>query len=208
MFHRLRAAALSATSALALLTLAAPSAHANALSILPGSCGNQPESQPFARWGDHSRYTPVAGGSFELGSPSWLLSGGAHTVPGNESYDVAGAGSRSLSLPAGSAAISPPSCTSIYHPTMRFFVRNAGSPSSHLIVQALYPGVLGGLQTATLGQLTGSSTWQPSPAMPLLVSNLLATVSLDQTAIAFRFVPADDTGAWQIDDVYLDPRCR
>jgi hypothetical protein len=100
------------------------------------------------------------------------------------------------------------SCTSIYHPTVRFFLRNTGNPRSRLTVQAVYPGLLGGTQTTTLGQLTGSSTWQPSPAMTLLVSNLLATVSLNQTTIGFRFIPADSTGAWSIDDVYLDPFMR
>ena len=44
--------------------------------------------------------------------------------------------------------------------------------------------------------------------MTLLVSNLLATLSLSQTAIAFRFTPADSTGHWSIDDVYLDPYGR
>ena len=44
--------------------------------------------------------------------------------------------------------------------------------------------------------------------MSLLVTNLLATLSLDQTVVAFRFVAADKTGAWSIDDVYLDPFCR
>src|SRR6202035_5924549 len=96
----------------------------------------------------------------------------------------ASAGNGSLSLPAGSSAISPATCTSIYQPTVRLFVRNTGSPSSHLIVQALYPGLLGGVQTATIGQVTGSSDWSPSPAMSLLGENLLATLSLGQTAIA------------------------
>jgi len=41
--------------------------------------------------------------------------------------------------------------------------------------------------------------------MPLLVSNLLATLSRDRTVIAFRFKPEDRSGAWSIDDVYLDP---
>ena len=200
--------AVTASLVTALLSAIAPSAHASLLSILPGSCGSQTESQPFAPWRDTSSYTLVPGGDFELGGPAWQLAGGAEGTAGNESYNVTGGGSQSLSLPAGSSATSPASCTSIYHPTVRFFLRNTGSPSSRLTVQALYPGLLGGVQTTTLGHLTGSSTWQPAPAMTLLVSNLLSTVSLDQTTIAFRFVPADGTGAWSIDDVYLDPFMR
>jgi hypothetical protein len=208
MIVRIRAAFLAGACALSMLALLASSAHAGLLSILPGSCGNQPMSQPFAQWGDFSEYTPVPGGSFEAGSVPWLLSGGASPADGNETYQVAGPGSQSLSLPVGSSALSPFSCTSIYHPTARFFLRNTGSPSSRLKVQAIYPGLLGGTVTTTLGELTGRSTWEPSPAMSLLVCNLLATVSLDQTVIAFRFSPADSTGVWSIDDVYLDPYAR
>jgi hypothetical protein len=208
MIRRIRAAFLAASSVLALASIATPAAHANLLSILPESCGNQPASQPFARFGDYNEYTPVPGGSFEAGSVPWALTGGAHVVTGNETYHVAGAGnSQSLALPAGSSATSPASCTSIYHPTVRLFVRNTGAASSRLIVQAIYPTLLG-VGTSTIGELSGSSSWQPSPAMSLLVTNLLATLSLNQTSIAFRFVPADRTGNWSIDDVYLDPFMR
>jgi hypothetical protein len=208
MIRRIRAVFLAASSVLALASIAAPAAHANPLSILPGSCGNQPASQPFARFGDYNEYTPVPGGSFEAGSVPWALTGGAHVVTGNETYHVAGAGnSHSLALPAGSSATSPASCTSIYHPTVRLFVRNTGATSSHLIVQAIYPTLLG-VGTSTIGELSGSSSWKPSPAMSLLVTNLLATLSLNHTSIAFRFVPADRTGNWTIDDVYLDPFMR
>jgi hypothetical protein len=206
MILRNRAAALATFSVLAVSALPATAAQASLLSLLPGSCGAQPESQPFASWGDYNEYTPVPGGGFEAGTPAWQLSGGAAVTSGNESYDVGGAAdSQSLSLPAGSSATSPYSCTNIFHPTLRLFVENTGAPSSKLTVQALYPGLLGNTQTATVGQLSGSSVWQPSPALTLLASNLLATLSLDTTQIAFRFVPADGSGAWHIDDVYLDP---
>jgi hypothetical protein len=205
---RIRAVFSAALSALTLAVLIAPAAQANPLSLLPGSCGNQPESQPFARWGDLSTYTPVPGGSFEAGSASWLMSG-AKVSAGNESYHVGRASdSRSLTLPAKSSATSPVSCTSIYHPTVRLFVRNTGAASSRLTVQALYPGLLGGVQTATIGVLTGSSSWAPSPVMALTVCNLLSTLSLSSTVIGFRFTPADGKGAWSIDDVYLDPYGR
>jgi hypothetical protein len=199
---RIRAVTLAALSALTVGALSASGAQADVLSLLPGSCGNQPESQPFAPWGDYNNYTPVAGGSFQPGSVPWTLSGDAGVVSGTGSF------SSSLSLPGGSSATSPASCTNIYHPTLRMFLLNTGSPSSKLTVQALYPGLLGSVQTATIGELTGSSTWEPSPAMTLTLSNLLATLSLDQTAVAFRFTPSDSTGDWQIDDVYLDPYGR
>ena len=208
MVLRMRTAMVAVASVIALVASFATSANASVLSLLPGSCGSQAESQVFAPWGDDASYTPVPGGSFEAGGVPWGLSGGAAKAAGNESFNVAGLGSTSLTLPRGSTAYSPFSCTSIYHPTMRFFVRNTGAASSHLIVQAVYPGLLFGLTTTTLGEITASSNWQPSPVMSLLTSNLLATLSLNSTVIAFRFVPADSTGAWSIDDVYLDPYAR
>lgn len=209
MLFRIRAAALTAVSTLVIAGGLAGGAHADLLSLLPGSCGNQPESQPFTPWHDNNEYTPVPGGSFEAGSAPWLLSGGAATVPGNETFYVGSStDSTSLSLPAGSSATSLPSCTSIYHPTLRLFVQNTGSAQSHLTVDALYPGLLGGVQSTQIGYLTGSASWEPSPQLPLLVDNLLGTLSLDQTVIAFRFAPADSLGHWRIDDVYLDPFAR
>ena len=208
MIRRIRAAFLATLSALSLGALAAPAANANLLSILPGTCGNQPDSQPFAQFGDNAAYTPVPGGNFEAGGIPWALTGGAHVTSGNESYYAGGTGnSQSLSLPTGSSATSPASCTDIYHPTVRLFVRNTGSPSSRLTVQAIYPTLLG-IGTTTLGHVTATSTWAPTTADSLFLNNLLATLSLNRTSIAFRFVPADSTGNWSIDDVYLDPYAR
>ena len=157
------------------------------------------ESQPFSRWGDSNRYTLVSGGTFEVGSLPWTLLSGASVGSGNESYYVnASSDQRSLSLPSGSSATSSPVCTSIYHPTLRLFVKNTGSASSRMRVEALYPALLGGVQLARLGDLSGTSTWQPSPALSLTATNLLATVSLQQTAIAYRFTPEDTSGRWLI----------
>ena len=193
MFVRIRRVAVTAASALALGALAVPAAQANVLSLLPGTCDDQAASQPFAAYGDYNSYVLVPGGDFKPGGVPWLLSGGASVRNG------------SLSLPAGSWATSPADCTSIYDPTVRLFIRNTGSSSSHLVVQALYPGLLGSVQTATVGEITGSSSWSPSPAMGLLTENLLSTLSLGQTVIAFRFHPADSSGSWSITNVYLDP---
>jgi hypothetical protein len=208
MIRRTRAAFLTALSVLTVGAFAAPAANAGLLSVLPGSCGNQPESQPFAQFGDFTEYTPVPGGSFETGSTPWALTGGAYVASGNETYYVGGASdSQSLSLPAGSSATSPYSCTNIWHFTARLFVRNTGSPSSRLNVYAIYPWLLGTAETK-IGTISGSSTWTPTAADQLFLNNLLATVTLTQTQVAFRFAPADNTGNWSIDDVYLDPFLR
>jgi hypothetical protein len=208
MIRRTRATFLAALSALSVGAFAAPAANANLLSILPGTCGNQQESQPFAQFGDSNEYTPVPGGNFEAGGVPWALTGAARVGGGNENYNVGGAGnSRSLSLPAGSSATSPFSCTDIYHPTLRLFVRNTGAASSRLNVYAIYPTLLG-VATTKLGAISGTSAWQPTKADSLFLNNLLSTLSLTKTSIAFRFAPADNSGNWSVDDVYLDPFCR
>ena len=202
-------ATLVAVFSLVLVVVTGSVAQANLLSVLPGSCGNQVDSHPFARWGDNNSYTLVTGGTFEAGGLPWALSSGANVAAGNESYYVnASSDHNSLSLPSGSSATSLPVCTSIYHPTLRLFVNNTGSASSHLRVEALYPGLLGGVQVARLGDLGGTSTWQPSPELQLTVTNLLATLSLQRTVMAYRFTPEGAGGQWRIDDVYLDPRMR
>ena len=76
-------------------------------------------------------------GGFEAGGQGWYLSGGAKVVAGNESFYLNDAGdSGSLSLPAGSSAVSPPVCMAIDTPSFRFVARNSGDPSSHLRVEA------------------------------------------------------------------------
>jgi hypothetical protein len=208
MIIRIRAT-LVAVFSLLLVVVTGPVAQANLLSILPGSCGNQVESHPFARWGDNNSYTLVPGGAFDAGSLPWALSSGANVVAGNESYYVnASSDHNSLSLPSGSSATSLPACTSIYDPTLRLFANNTGATSSRLRVEALYPGLLGGVQVARLGELSGTSTWQPSSELQLTAVNLLATLSLQRTVIAFRFTPEGTGGQWRIDDVYVDPRMR
>jgi hypothetical protein len=209
MFGRIRVTLGAALAAGALLAVGASAAHANVLSIVSGTCGSQPESTPFAPWGDLNSYTPMPGGGFEPGTPSWLLSGGASVVSGNESYRVAG-GSYSLSLPAGSSATSPAACTGTDHPSARLFVRNTGSSSSRLNVWATYPPVLSLLPDKVyLGQLSGSSSWAPSsPVVMGLLNNTIGSLNLGETTVSLTFAPADSVGNWRIDDVFLDPRCR
>jgi hypothetical protein len=91
-----------------------------------------------------------------------------------------------------------------------FFVRNTGSSASRLNVYATYPLLLGIPFHAYLGQVSGSGAWQPSsPVQIRLLNNTLGSPTLGESTISFKFVPAESSGKWQIDDVYLDPfhRC-
>jgi hypothetical protein len=204
MFTKIRLAMLAATGTVAMLAAVAPSAQAGLLSLAPGACGQQ-MSEPFSQVGDNNEYALFPGGSFEAGSPSWLLGGGAQVVSG-DAYD----GARSLSLPAGSSATSPEACTGVDHPSARMFVRNTGSSSSRLNVWATYTPVLGLLPVRFyMGQLSGSASWGPSAYVQFgLLRNLVGSLNLSESTISLTLAPADSSGKWQVDDVYLDPRCR
>lgn len=208
MFGRIRLTMVAATAAGLLFTAFSSAAQANPLSIFGGLCGNPPASQPFAQFGDTNYYTPVPGGSFEAGTASWKLKG-ASVVSGNESFNVQG-GSQSLSLPAGSSATSPAICTGNNYPSARVYVRNTGSSSSRLQVWATYPPILGLLPLkVSLGYITGSGTWEPSKTLQMgFLLNTLGSVNLGETTVSFTFAPADSTGHWSIDDLYLDPCMR
>jgi hypothetical protein len=198
----------------ALLTLAAgvaamsvsPAAANAALGI---SCPD-PATQAFRMWSDPAYYSFLPNGGFESGTTGWTVSGSAKVVSGNESFDVHSAGDRySLSLPAGSSVTSPPMCISLLNSKMRFFNRNAGDPGARLKVQVLYNGGVGGLlSTVTkllgvsdVGYVTAGDAWQPSTPIAMLSG----TLPLLTSSVQFRFTPMDSSGAWQIDDVYLDP---
>ena len=195
------------TAALAALGATATTAPANA--ALGVACPT-PTTQAFAPWKDYAAYAYAPNGGFESGSTGWSLAGGAKVVAGNSTFFTHGKGERySLSLPAGSSATSPPMCISLFSSKMRFFAANAGSSSSKLRVQIVYGGGVSGLLslvTKTLGlsdvgYVTAGDAWQPSAPIGMLSG----TLPLLTQYVQFRFLPADRTGSWLMDDVYLDP---
>jgi hypothetical protein len=184
------AAALAAT-ALAGTAAAQPSAL---------SCSGQSLVQPFLPWLDPAHYVLLPNGALESSS-GWKLRNGAKLTAGNEPFHVNTAkDATSLTLPAGSSAISPPMCVTLLHPDLRFFAVNTGSLLSPLEVDVIT--TIGGLQVTTpAGLVVAGGTWQPTLPLPFL-SNLLAPVT---GSVSFRFTPLRGGGRWQVDDVYLDP---
>jgi hypothetical protein len=192
----------------AALFLSAATASAGLLAPPAPSCDAQPLSTPFAPWMDLAEYTPLSGGSFETSAGGWTLTGGSQVVAGNESFDVSGPGSSSLSLPAGASATSPAICVGLAHPTMRFFAKSNGGGLlgvSLMRVDVLFVNNLGLVSSLPIGLVTGSASWQPTLPMSV-VANLLATYPGDRTAIAFRFTPL--VGSMVIDDIEVDPYQR
>jgi hypothetical protein len=187
--------------AIVVLTAAvvAPAANAkgNLLGLSP-NCGTT--SKPFAQWGDYRNYTFAPDGGLEAGGSGWALSGGARVVSGNEPFFVHSRyDSRSLYLPAGSSASTPPACMGTTSTWLRFFVKNSSGGS--LRVQVIYRGLLGNV-VAVLNWTTISNTtsWNPSPPI-LNLQSLLGLLGAKTVQLKFYA----DGAPTQVDDVYVDP---
>lgn len=169
------------------------------------ACSYSGAEPVFSPWGDQHNYALAPDGGFEAGGSGWQLSHGAAVVEGNESYYLNDAvDSKSLSLPTGSSAVSPPVCMAIDTPSFRFVARNSGDPSSQLRVEAVYK-LLGLVRTRTVGTLRAGSTWAPTQSISTVLTLSTLVGTLIPSAIEIRFTPLDSSGHWQVDDLYVDP---
>jgi hypothetical protein len=184
---------------LTVLVLALLAATAGSPASASLTCSGQTYTQPFRPWLDLASYVQVPNGSLES-STGWTLSGGAKLVTGNEPWKVNRAtDSRSLQLPSGSSATSPPLCVTLLHPTLRFFATNTGAATTTLEVDAVTT-LLGLKVTTPIGLLVGGA-WHPTPTL-LFLDNLVSPVT---GTVQFRFTPLGSSSGWRIDDVYVDP---
>src|SRR5262249_6502234 len=149
----------------------------------------------------------VSGGDVGRPAAGWGVAGGAAVGAGHEPYYVRGSGDGySLSLPAGSSATSPAVFIGLLSPTTRFFFRNVGSPLGLLRVDLSYTSLLGLKITLPVGLVAGGQAWQPTLPLPLLVNlSVPPLVTNGTTYVTFRFAPAGEGAAFQIDDDYVDP---
>lgn len=174
------------------------------------ACSYTGAKQVFKPWGDQHEYVLAPNGGFESGASGWSLSGGAGLVAENEAFHLNAAGDgASLSLPAGSSAVSPPLCMSIDTPLFRLLARNSGNPSSTLRVEAIY-NVLGlGLLHTTVGNsVSAGASWVPTQGMSTVLGLSTVVGTLVPTYIQVRITPVGPGGAWQVDDLFVDPFSR
>jgi hypothetical protein len=180
----------------------APSASAGWLVAEAGNCTTPNLSQPFRPWLDHMSYTPVRDGGLERKGDGWRLSGEARAVWGNEPWSVVDdRDSRSLSVPEGSSATTPPQCVGLEEPTLRFFAAGSNATTQHLDVEVLYEDAFGIVRAKWIGFDLGGR-WHPSAVMPVSV-NLLPLFPGSKTPVAFRLTAV--SGDFNIDDVFVDP---
>lgn len=174
------------------------------------ACSYSGARQVFKPWGDQHEYVLAPNGGFESGASGWSLAGGAGVVAENETFHLnSGSDGQSLSLPTGSSAVSAPLCMSINTPVFRLLARNSGDPSSTLRVEATYNVLgLGLLHTTVSNSVSAGQDWVPTQEMsPFLgLSTVLGTVV--PTYIQVRITPVGPGGAWQVDDLFVDPFSR
>jgi hypothetical protein len=171
-------------------------------SAAASACPTQPTAQRFLRWSDPGWYAPLPDSGFESGT-QWSLTGGAAVVAGNEPFFIGSpADAHSLSLPGGASAASAPVCLSLGSPTLRLLVRNTGAATARLTVTATVTDALGARRTLAVASLPGSAQWAPSPPVAVVLN---AASPLGAQQVSFAFAPADASGRWTIDDVYVDP---
>ncbi len=168
------------------------------------SCAPQPLSTPFSQFGDTNSYFLVRGGSFEGSADQvgWTLDDATLTA-GNEPFNVGGASdAQSLTIAGGGSATSPFFCVDNTMSDMRLFAQQAAA-GSDLRVRALVQ-TSGGVATVSLADLADGSmpTWAPTQP---ITGNTSALPDGASVMVALQFsVPAEE-GAWQIDDIYVDP---
>jgi hypothetical protein len=185
-FSRLTRAALGVAGALGASAVVAAPSHAASL-VPTTECATPTTTQAFADYGDANWYKRVDGGAFDGNAAGWTLNGGAAVVDGK------------LALPLGSSAVSAPVCVGHDEPTLRFF----GAGTGTLAVSVQFQLLSGVWLTLPIG-LDAGTTWKPSPTFRMLANYLPAPG--DYTNVRFVFAPV--LGAWQIDDVFVDPRAR
>jgi hypothetical protein len=172
------------------------------------ACDYRGAEQVFKPWGDNHFYVLAPDGGFEAGGAGWSLSGGAATVAGNESFFLNDpADSRSLSLPTGSSAVSPPICMSLDTPIFRLLARNTGDRNAGLRVEATYK-LLGLVRTKTVSTVRAGTSWAPAQEMSTVLTLSTIVGTLIPSAIQIRITPVGSGGQWQVDDLFIDPFSR
>jgi hypothetical protein len=211
--ERRRARRVFAVAALGLFafTGTASAKEASTTSESRATCAAPLIEQPFLSFKDERDYVLAPGGSFEDSSlDGWSLEGGAGVAAGNEPFNLRGlSDSNSLVLSAGASATSPTMCVDLNWPTLRFVARQTGEKAAELKVEVLYPEAEEKHATwhaAKKFKAKHKDGWRPTDDVKLSPNR--GGKFAGGRPVALRFTNNSDQGSWQIDNVYVDPRCR
>jgi hypothetical protein len=182
---------------------------ANETAATQQTCTDPALANHLAAFGDSRDYFVAPGGSFETDATAgWQFAGGAKIAGGNEPFNVLGAGTASLDVPAGGSATSPVFCVDLNYPTFRFLaVQQQQAADAGLQVDVIYPEIAKG------------NVHMAAAYKPLSAWTLMKDVKLDpqragkkpgwrKVALRFRVPSTKKGGDWKVDNVLVDPRCR
>lgn len=195
-----RGVMLAVTAAVVTGSVLAPSGSAEAATYST-VCGQRTTSPVYAGYGDANQYFLATAGDFETAAPSgWTLSG-ATTVPGNSPYPVSvgSTNASSLKIVSDGWASSSPVCVVAGEDSIRFAYRAPGVAGARLKVEIFVTSTAGSAVAVYTLMDNGVAGWKLSDRMEIL--NRVDTTGAQ--SLRFRFTATG--GAWQVDDLNIDP---
>jgi hypothetical protein len=186
------------------ITLLAAASSASA-----AGCAATTTAKVFSKYGDTADYRLAPGGNFESALTGWTLTG-ASVIAGNEIFAVgSNTDTKSLALSATGKVVSAPFCVGIEHPTFRIVARKTSGTWATLLVKIRATDSAGHVNETTIAGLNGSNytKWTISPSMQLATALPLWAAG-QTTNVQIVLDPEDSGGAWQVDDIYIDPLRR
>ena len=145
------------------------------------SCGFGAASQVFGQFGDNGYYALPSKGDLA----DWSLNNVG--ISGN--HDPYSQAQYSLTLAGNAQVTTATYCVGVSNNVVRLFLQDSGPSNADLKVNLLYEGTDGNVQNVTIAKLQGSSTWQPSIAIPLAISALASSYPGGLMPVAFQFQP-------------------
>jgi hypothetical protein len=191
---------------LAAAAFSIPAANAGLIGNLLSNClaGG---TQVFAPWGDLNLCLPAPNGGFESGSTGWSLSGGAVVASGNEPFLKTG--TRSLTLPSGSSAMSPTICLGTQQLYIRMFGKDLDGTDKGLRIRVYWYGLLNKLLGVTdVGVTPAGGDWAPTGQVRSsggLLTPLPIVALVSSTSARVEITPLGSGSRWQVDDLFIDP---
>lgn len=192
---------------LVLAATAAAQEPATTGAVTAETCKDPSLEQPFGVLGDNRDYVLAPGGAFEdTTAPGWTLEGGAAVVDTADPLALGIGDTNSLSLPAGSSAVSPAMCVDLNYPTMRFVGAQFTDKNAGLRIEVFYPKApKEEWKKTTTVKAEADDGWQATKDVN--VRPEIGGETPGWRLVALRFT-AEDKANWLIDDVYVDPRMK
>jgi hypothetical protein len=159
-------------------------------------------SQPFLSTGDSNWYSLVDGQTVDnFDGSGWTLSDGAGVVPN----DGGGSAANVLDIPAGSTAVSPPTCVTADYPFARTMLRNVRGKQGVRVRVSYLTDDGSWDEPKNAGILdTESSDWIASDPMRLKPDRSDADLQTMRFTLEARGKASD----FQLYNLYVDPRMK